>query len=142
MMKKLGFMLGDAVEQSEILRAARARTVLERWPEVVGNALAERSMPDRYVKGVVYVAVTGSAWAQEMRLMREDLLHRMHEIAGERGLFTDLRFGVRPVRPLVVHEPEEDLKAKEEARLSELRPLSIREIAARRLANWPKDMKK
>lgn len=136
-MKKLGLVLPGAVDTKEALRAVRARRVFQRWPDIVGPEMATRSFPDRWDRGTLYVAVTGSAWAQELRLMREPILARLAEIAGDSQLFVQVRFGVRPLPDRTVEEPVSH--EEEDARIASLRPLSIREIAARRLANWPTD---
>jgi predicted nucleic acid-binding Zn ribbon protein len=125
-------MLPAALENDELLRVSRAQAAMRRWPEVVGLMLADRSFPDRFGRGTVWVAVEGSAWAQELRMMKDVILKRLNELSGERGLFTDVRFGVRP---LPKREPatEEVAPAAENVNLKEL---SIREIAERRLAKW------
>ena len=125
-------MIAAAVEDKEVLRAARAQRILRRWPEIVGDLLAEKSWPDRYDHGLVWVAVTDAAWAQEMRMIREGLLDRMRQMAGEPSLFTDLRFGVRPLKtpktPEVIEIPE-DLDKLHTAG-------SIRDIAEARMKRW------
>ena len=73
-MRRIDRLLGDSLEQKEIVRAAEAWQGLNRWPEVVGEALSERSWPDRFEQGTVYVAVTGSAWAQELRMQKPTIL--------------------------------------------------------------------
>lgn len=131
-MRRFDRLLGDAVLQGEALRAARALGVLRRWEEVVGATMADRSWPDRYDHGKVFVAVVGSAWAQELRMQKETLLARLREIAGDDSLFLDLRFGVRPLRRpyglAVVEDVTEDVTG-----------LSIREIAERRMRKWRDD---
>lgn len=112
---------------SEVLRAARALAVLKDWNEIVGEFLGQRSHPDRYDRGVVWVSVEGSAWAQEMRMLREEILDKLNERAGENGLFTNVRFGVRTVSKVT----EEVSIPIPEAPESET--LTIREIAERRL---------
>ena len=64
--------------------------------------------------------------------IKERILERLREVSGEKDLFKDVRFGVRPI----VQEPEEPepqprTKPKPEAEMT------IREIAERRLRNWP-----
>jgi predicted nucleic acid-binding Zn ribbon protein len=125
--------LGDVVIHKEALRAARAQQTLRKWHLVVGDKLAERSWPDRFDHGVVWVAVTGSAWAQELRMNKDVLIQRLEELSGEKGLFRDLRFGVRPLqRPAAV---EEIVEVIEEQKTT----LTIREIAERRLREWADD---
>jgi predicted nucleic acid-binding Zn ribbon protein len=97
-MKKLNDMLAAAVGRPEVLRTARAQIAMQHWRDVVGDALAEKSFPDRYEKGTLWVVATGSAWAQEIRLRKEDIVRRLNETASEPGLFANVRVGVRPFR--------------------------------------------
>jgi predicted nucleic acid-binding Zn ribbon protein len=136
-MKKLRQVLPEAIGREEVLRMARAQRILRGWPEIVGEALAKRSHPDRYERGTVWVAVQGSAWAQELRMIKHDLVDRLQARAGEPGLFTDIRFGVRPLP-----KPEAEAPAVETVRAvvevaGDDGDLSIREIAERRLKDWP-----
>lgn len=126
-MKRVRQVLPKAVVNDEALRAAKAQTILRSWAEIVGPELAKRSAPTKYVRGVVWVAVTGSAWAQEMRMRKEVFIGRLREQAGDPALFVDLRFGVRELPPSAAGpEKEEPERPIEE--------MSIREIARRRLA--------
>jgi predicted nucleic acid-binding Zn ribbon protein len=132
-MKKLAHGLGEALGRDEVLRKARAQSILKRWDEVVGPMLATKSQPDRYERGTVFVAVTGSAWAQELRMRRDMILARLVELAGEPSLFSDIRFGMRPVE----EQPEEAMATDSgEDHRQEIGQLSIREIAERRLEKW------
>lgn len=110
-MKKIDAVLESALQQEELLRASRAWRVLRQWGEVVGPALAAKSLPDRYDRGTVWVAVTGPAWASELRLQKDQILRALSERAGEPGLFTKLRFGVRPFAAAVVEIDEPDSPA-------------------------------
>ena len=135
-MRKLSNMLRDAVAKDEVLRASRAQIVLKDWAAIVGPGLGERSHPDRYDHGTVWVAVESSAWAQELRMSKETILARLRAKSGEANLFDDVRFGVRPVKkdqPLI-NEPFD-----EQAHKDSLRGMSIREIAEKRLKNWRQD---
>lgn len=133
-MRKLKQMLSPAIGRDEVLRAARAQRVLRQWSSVVGEAMASRSYPDRYDRGTVWVAVEGSAWAQELRMTKDRILEKLQELSGEPTLFKDLRFGVRPL-PSPADPPKEQEKADHES----VAGLSIKEIAERRLRKWPGD---
>lgn len=134
-MKKLSKVLSKAIPHDEALRMARAHVVLRDWNAVVGEELGRRSRPDRYGKGVVWVAVTGSAWAQELRMRKELILGRLRERSGESNLFLDVRFGVRPISPTLTVPPVEAevILPREET------DLSIGEMARRRLAKWKRE---
>ncbi|MBI1756819.1 MAG: DUF721 domain-containing protein [Fimbriimonas ginsengisoli] len=131
-MRKVAKLLAPAIDREEVLRAARAAAVLRRWDEVVGDSLASRSAPDRYERGTVWVAVRGSAWAQELRMIKPRILERLGALASEAGLFHDVRFGVRPFQ-VTGGLAEVGSEAPPKAPLAEL---SIREIAERRRRFW------
>jgi predicted nucleic acid-binding Zn ribbon protein len=97
-MKKVEGMLGAALGRPEVLKAARAQIAMRKWEEIVGEALADKSTPDRYEKGTLWVVASGSAWAQEIRLRKEEIVSRLNEAAGEPGLFHEVRVGVRSFR--------------------------------------------
>ena len=131
-MKSIGKILPTALDR-EVVIMAKALETMKRWEDIVGVELASRSWPDRFDRGTVWVAVTGSAWAQELRLKKELILRRLNELGGQGSLFTDVRFGVRklPVRDV----PESAVAVPEEPK----EPLTIREIANRRLERWKLD---
>ncbi len=136
-MRKIDGLLGAALGRQEVLRAAKAQRLLRQWPEIVGGELAKRSTPDRYDRGTVWVAVEGSAWAQELRMIKERLLKRLNELAGEPDLFTEVRFGVRTARGdglLPLEEPAAPVE-----KTSHHTSLSIREIAEKRLEQWTRE---
>ncbi|MBI1332330.1 MAG: DUF721 domain-containing protein [Armatimonadetes bacterium] len=124
--------VNSGIVPPEVLRAARAISVMKKWEQVVGKEMAARSWPERYDHGTVWVAVVGSAWAQELRMQKDEILARLNTIANEPTLFVNARFGVRPLKKAVINtEPE-----REE---DEFKTLTIREIAERRMREWHKD---
>jgi predicted nucleic acid-binding Zn ribbon protein len=130
-------MLSQAIGKEEILRTARAQRVLRDWPSIVGPSMAARSHPERFDRGTVWVAVEGSAWAQELRMIKDVIIARLEQAAGETGLFIDVRFGVRPLP-----EPAQPEKPQVFAVVEDDRgELSIGEIAARRLKRWQEEGK-
>lgn len=120
-------MMPDAIGRTELLRAARAQRALHHWPSVVGPILARKSRPDRFEKGTVWVAVSGTAWAQELRMARDRIVARLNELAGER-LFEDVRFGMRPFTPMEDEVAEPPLYED-----ASLQAMSVEEITRRRL---------
>ncbi len=133
-------MIPAAVQNDDVLLAARAQALFRDWPAIVGETLARKSRPDRYSKGTVWVAVEGSAWATELRMRKGEILQRLRDRAENGAIFTDVRFGVRalppePIPPVLATEP----KAEEsEPAEDPFAGLSIREIAERRLSKWKK----
>lgn len=97
-MKRLSEVIQGAIGRPEVLRQARAHAVMRRWREVVGDLLADHSVPDRFDHGTLWVATSGSAWCQEIRMHKETILGRLNGMAEDQHLFTAMRVGVRPPR--------------------------------------------
>jgi len=98
-MRKISDLLSESVERSEVLRNARARRTLDSWPSVVGEVMAQHCVPSRLDRGILWIAVDGSAWSQEILLRKSLILMKLNEIAGEKALFTGLRTTIRPPEP-------------------------------------------
>ncbi|HMS54003.1 MAG TPA: DUF721 domain-containing protein [Fimbriimonadaceae bacterium] len=135
-MRKLGNMLKDSLGRDSILRTARAQRTMRHWEEVVGEAMAKRSWPERFEKGTVWVAVEGSAWAQELRMNKEVILARLRALSDDPTMFVDVRFGVRTIKSRPVGESDDTTISDFR---EHLKSLSIQEIAARRLSRWHSD---
>lgn len=122
-------LLNSTVIPPEVLKASRAISVMKKWDQVVGEEMANRSWPERFDHGTIWVAVIGSAWAQELRMQRDEILSRLNSIADEPGLFLNARFGVRPMKRevqgevIVTERPDQT-------------GLTIREIAEKRQKVW------
>jgi predicted nucleic acid-binding Zn ribbon protein len=97
-MKRLSDILPGALGRAQVLRTARAQIAMRHWESVVGELLAKHTTPDRYDKGTLWVCASGSAWAQELRLHKDEIIRRLNECAASEQLFCDLRVGVRQSR--------------------------------------------
>ena len=122
-------MLGDAIEQTDILRNARALNVLRDWGSIVGEDLAKRCAPDKFERGTLWIAAEGAAWAQEIRMIKGKIMQRINDAAHE-GLCQDVRVGERPFTPVSL------ITSKEPEFVASVEELSIAEIAQRRLRKW------
>lgn len=58
---------------------ATTDTLVERWPELVGPLLAERSRPGVVRDGVVVVHVDDPAWVTQFRFSSSEILARIHD---------------------------------------------------------------
>ncbi|UPT22459.1 DUF721 domain-containing protein [Thermobifida alba] len=56
--------------------------VFGRWPQIVGERLAEHVRPQTYAEGELVVAVDSPAWATQMRAMAPQLVRRLNEELG------------------------------------------------------------
>lgn len=99
--KRLSFGLGaplrpgESVEPTGVLRDLAPKTPLARaqlhWPAVAGEAVARVSRPVTERDGVITVACSTAAWAQELDLMQTQLLAALRS-AGLGEVVKGLRF--------------------------------------------------
>jgi predicted nucleic acid-binding Zn ribbon protein len=58
------------------------RAVTE-WPDAVGPRIARRARAVRCEEGTLLVEVEGSAWLQELSMLKRDLARRINERLGQ-----------------------------------------------------------
>ena len=78
----------DGAEPATLLAAVQSA-----WSGAVGEAIAREAIPVSERDGVVTVACRSSIWAQELDLLRDELLGRLRETLGEAAP-AELRFVV------------------------------------------------
>lgn len=79
--------LGEALEHVIASRGWSTRVnvhlLLGRWPELVGDAVAEHSRPEAYERGVVLVRCDSTAWATQLRLLAPQLMAKLNASLGD-----------------------------------------------------------
>lgn len=71
--------------------------VVGRWPEIVGEIVAENCTPETFEDGRLVVRAHSSAWATNLRLVQSELMARLVEELGE-GVVTEVTV-LPPVGP-------------------------------------------
>jgi len=72
---------------------ASLRRVLARWPQLVGEAVAQHSRPTKIQRRVLLVSVSSAAWSQTLTFERSRILQKLHESLPEtQSAIHDLRF--------------------------------------------------
>ncbi len=87
----LGALSGELAPRTVLAEVQRV------WPEAVGAAIAREASPAAEREGVLTVACSSSAWAQELDLMAPVLLSRLNEALAAGGI-RRLRCVATPVR--------------------------------------------
>jgi predicted nucleic acid-binding Zn ribbon protein len=73
--------LGESIEQLRPGSTALS-TLVQRWAEVVGDALAAHVRPTKLAGGTLVIAVDDPAWATQLRYLESDLVARCNEALG------------------------------------------------------------
>lgn len=83
-LRKLTGALGIAAKLSEY-------DVITGWEGIVGEQIARVTTAERVEHGVLYVAVRGAAWRNELTMRRLEILERIHRSTG-RKVVREIRF--------------------------------------------------
>lgn len=79
----LGEALEHVIEQRGWGTEVNVHLLMGRWPELVGEAVAEHSTPEAYRDRVLIVRTSSTNWAAQLRLMAPQLVAKMNETLGE-----------------------------------------------------------
>jgi predicted nucleic acid-binding Zn ribbon protein len=132
-------LIAAAISRPEVMRRLHAQQVFRHWSECVGDLLASKSAPERFEGGTLWVAAKGAAWVQELQMRKAEILVRLNEIAGG-NLFTEIRFGVRPLPKAAAEEhsnaePIGEVAVDVTFAHQELEPVARRALARLRAAS-------
>lgn len=93
-------LLGGLLKNRQLVSSMRRVMVLSLWEQVVGGLIAQKSWPDKMHDGVLTIGVTSHTWAQELHLLKPQILARYRQLLG-RSAIKDVEFRVmrRKARP-------------------------------------------
>ena len=63
---------------------------VREWPDAVGPQIARRTRAVRFEEGTLVVEIEGSAWLQELSMLKRDLLRQVNQRLGSQHV-RDLR---------------------------------------------------
>jgi hypothetical protein len=64
--------------------------IASAWVKINPASVAQNSSPDKLVGGVLYVNARNSAWAQQINLLKPEIILKLNAIMGERAI-NDIR---------------------------------------------------
>ena len=99
----LGQALEGLIQDRGWATQVNVHLLLGRWPELVGDAVAEHSRPEAYRDRVVVVRTSSTNWASQLRLMAPQLVARLNASLGD-GTIKALRI-LGPEAPSWKHGP-------------------------------------
>ena len=71
--KEISGVIGKLIHSLGLTSRYNGWTVVAKWPEIVGNEIANQAKAIRYHEGTLYVAVPDSAWRQQLSMQVESL---------------------------------------------------------------------
>ena len=64
------------------------------WPEIIGEAISKRSMPEYIQNKTLYIRVSDSAWVQELSFQKPVIIRRLQKFLEKDTVVRDIRFFV------------------------------------------------
>ena len=114
-------------QSQELAQALRPHLAKARWAEIVGPQVAGVTQVEAVRDGVLYVRVKNSVWANELTMLKDDMVRRLNAALGGRVL-TDIHFkasGLARVKKAPARPPEETPTEAEQCDLGEARMLEL-----------------
>jgi predicted nucleic acid-binding Zn ribbon protein len=90
-MKKISTAVDRIVTRIIGKKALKEYEVFREWNSVVGDVVAQVSVPVKVVKGVLHVSVKNGTWRQELSMQKMQILKKIEAKFGA-DIITDIRF--------------------------------------------------
>lgn len=94
----IGSILESVLERTGLGKRAEERSLLEAWPEVAGERVAEHVRAVDLQDGVLLIDADHTAWRQEMTMLFPELLRALRARFGE-GSVREIRWLHQRRRP-------------------------------------------
>lgn len=93
-------ILDQTFKSLEIDVPLKAYSILGKWREIVGSAVAEHSQPRLIRNRILFIDVSHPTWMQQLQFLKPTLLDKINSSLGE-FLIQDIRFKVGRISPNV-----------------------------------------
>ncbi len=90
-------LIEGALRQYGLHERLTERSVLMKWPEIVGQDIAAHSRAVDLVGGVLVLEADHGAWRQELTLLMPMILTKYNEMCGA-GTVKEIQWRDRPIR--------------------------------------------
>ncbi|MBW6457854.1 MAG: DUF721 domain-containing protein [FCB group bacterium] len=89
-MKKITSAVDRIVARIAGKQAIEEYRAFRSWNEIVGEGIANVSVPQKVINGILYVSVKNSSWRQELIMQKPMILEKFASRFGQ-GIIRDIR---------------------------------------------------
>jgi len=89
----LGTLINNFTSDPKIKSKLKKYSIFNHWEEIAGKEIAAKAKPQKIFKGVLYISVSSSTWANELSMMSRQLINKINDFAGEQFI-KELRFKI------------------------------------------------
>ncbi|HEY3417419.1 MAG TPA: DUF721 domain-containing protein [Armatimonadota bacterium] len=86
-------LVGGLLKNPKLVSSMRRVMLMSLWPQVVGELVAQKSWPEKVEDGVLIVGVVSHAWANELHMLKAQIIARYRKLLG-RSILRDVEFRV------------------------------------------------
>jgi len=80
--KRLGSLIDGLLGRMGLGSTLAGWRIVNAWPDIVGEKVAEVTRPIRYEENTLIVSVPDAGWRQELHLQIDMILDKIHEVPG------------------------------------------------------------
>ncbi len=91
MFQKINTVIKETVYSLQLEKRLNQYKLMSKWEEVVGKNIARNATPSYIRANTLYVETSSSAWAQELNLIKKELIRKLNKYIKKRTI-TDIRF--------------------------------------------------
>jgi hypothetical protein len=93
----IGEIIDALLKEKVISKGLPLGRLAARWPEVVGDKLAEETLPVRLEHGILHLAVTTAAWGAQVTFLASDIARKANVLLESQDV-KEVRLQVGPER--------------------------------------------
>ena len=89
--QSLGNVIDTLFQELGLEKKLKQYDIVDIWPSVVGNQIAEITSVDKIQNNVLVIKVTAAPWRTELTFRRKEILAKVHEAMNSDSI-KDIRF--------------------------------------------------
>ncbi len=84
-------VIKSVVSKLNIESKINSSKLFNHWQEIVGSEISKKAKPEKLTRGLLFVSVTTSTWANELSLMSGQLIDKINSYIGKE-IVKEIRF--------------------------------------------------
>ncbi len=90
-MQSLKQVLNVYLHKTGLAKGIAHQTALQRWPKIVGEAIAKNTRAESVEHGIIKVITKNPTWRQELLFKKEEIIQKLNTELGK-GTIKDIQF--------------------------------------------------
>ena len=78
-MKHIAKSLKESLKKAGLYQGVKSIKILELWPKVVGEKIANNTEANDIKNGTLFVEVSNSTWRQELQFQKKDIIKKLNK---------------------------------------------------------------